>query len=216
MSANDLAVLLPLALGFALSPAGIIELILVLFSRRRVVNSIVFVVSLLLLSTLALVIGALGAGATDGGSSGPSTVTSVVLAVFGLLLLVMGISNWRQRHDTSEPAVFATIAGMGPGAVAFLTLGVTFVNPKNLPLLLGAGATIGATDAPLLTGAVFLLIGTLPYTAAMLYSLLGGEAAQARLDTLRAWLVARNRLIMGVLCTLLGLVLLAKGAAALL
>jgi hypothetical protein len=215
VSGSDLATLVPLAIAFSLSPAAIVELILVLFSKRRVVNSIVFVVALLVMTSAALLLGALGAGAT-GADSGPSTVSSVILAIFGLLLLVMGVVNLRKRHDTTEPAVFATIANMGPGAVAFLSLGVTFVNPKNFPLLISAGATISQTDVPLLAGAVFLLVGTLPYTVAMLYSLLGGESAARRLDAVRAWLIARNRLIMGVVCTLLGLLLLAKGVAALL
>jgi Sap, sulfolipid-1-addressing protein len=215
---EDLSVLVPMAIGFALSPAGIVELILVLFSQRRVLNSIVFVLALLVLSFVPLGIGALGASAADSGSAGadPSAVASGVLAVFGLVLVVIGISNWRQRHDANEPAIFASIAGMGPGAVAFLTLGVTFVNPKNLPLLLSAGGIIAGTDTPVSNAAVFMLLGTLPYTAAMLYSLLGGDGAQTRLDALRGWLVSRNRVIMGVLCTALGLLLLMRGVTALL
>lgn len=217
MTWSDLATIIPLAIGFALSPAAIIELILVLFSKRRVVNAIAFVVALLVLTTAALLLGAAGANAAGGdGGGGTSTVGSVVVGVLGLLLLVLGVTNWRKRHDTSEPAVFATIAGMGPGAVAFLSLGVTFVNPKNLPLLLGAGATISRTDAPLLSGAVFLLVGTLPYTGAMLYSLLGGESSRATLDRLRQWLIRNNRIIMAIICTLLGLLLAFKGVSALL
>lgn len=215
MTATDLATLIPVAIGFALSPAAIIQLILVLLSKRRVTNSIAFVVSLIALTSLALILGALGSSATgDSGGSG-SSIGSWILAAFGLLLLVMGISNWRKRHDTSEPAAFAAIGNMGPGAVALLTLGVTFINPKNLPLLLSAGATIDSMEAPWIAGAVFVLVGTLPYTGAMLYSLLGGEQSAATLERLREWLVARNRVIMGVLCTALGILLLVKGIAGL-
>ncbi len=215
MTATDLATLIPVAIGFALSPAAIIQLILVLLSKRRVTNSIAFVVSLIALTSLALILGALGSSATgDSGGSG-SSIGSWILAAFGLLLLVMGISNWRKRHDTSEPAAFAAIANMGPGAVALLTLGVTFINPKNLPLLLSAGATIDSMEAPWIAGAVFVLVGTLPYTGAMLYSLLGGEQSAATLERLREWLVAHNRVIMGVLCTALGILLLVKGIAGL-
>lgn len=213
---STLVTLLPVAIGFALSPAAIIELILVLFSKRRIVNGVVFVVSLIVLTTLALVIGALGASASGAGSGSQSTIVSVVLAAFGLLLLALGIQNWRKRDDTSEPAAFAAIAGMGPGPVAFLTLGVTFVNPKNLPLLLGAGAVIGKSDSPLVSGIVFVLVGTLPYTGAVLYSLLGGEGASRRLESVREWMVRHNRMIMAILCTLLGVLLLVKGAGALL
>ena len=215
MSSSDIATLLPVAIGFALSPAAIIELILVLFSQRRVTNSIVFVVSLIVTTSAALALGAVGSNAAGGSAGSTSTIGSWAFVVFGLLLVVMGVSNWRKRSDTSEPAVFRTIATMGPGAVALLTLGVTFINPKNLPLLLSAGETIGSTDAPWLSGAVFVIIGTLPYTGAMLYSLLGGDRSTATLERLRDWLVAHNRLIMAVLCSVLGVLLLVKGIMAL-
>ena len=164
-----------------------------------------------------MALGALGANAAGQGPDQPANPwVSIVIAVFGLLLLVVGVVNWRNRADTSEPAAMAAIANMGPGAVAFLSLGATFINPKNLPLLISAGATVEGADSPLLIGAVFLLIATAPFTAAMIYSLAGGEKATALLDRVRGWLVERNRLIMGVLCTLLGLLLLVKGIVALL
>lgn len=215
MSASDIATLLPVAIGFALSPAAIIELILVLFSHRRVTNSIVFVIALVITTSAALALGALGSSASGDSGGDTSTVASWAFVAFGLLLVAMGVANWRKRTDTSEPPVFQAIASMGPAAVAFLSLGVTFINPKNLPLLLSAGATIGSTDAPWLAGAAFVVVGTLPYTGAMLYSLLGGDRSTATLERLRDWLVANNRLIMAVLCSLLGILLLVKGITAL-
>jgi threonine/homoserine/homoserine lactone efflux protein len=215
-SAAGVGTLLPLAIGLALSPVPVVELILVLFSRRRAVNSMVFVAGLLLLSALALLAGAGGGQAADSGDAGPSALVGWMFVVLGGLLLLVGVKNWRNRRDTSEPPVLASIAGMGPAAVAFLTLGATWVNPKNLVLLLSAGQQVGATAAPVLWGAAFLLVATLPYTAATSYALFGGAAAEQRLDRMRAWLVCRNRLIMGVICSALGLLLLVRGLSALL
>ena len=208
------ATLLPLAIGLALSPIPVIELILVLFSKRRVVNSVVFVAALAVFSVIGLALGAAGTDSANGQGDGPSTVTAVVFLVLGLLLLAIGVQNWRNRTDTSEPAVLGSIAGMGPGPVAFLALGATIVNPKNLPLLVGAGSTIADTDAVWLWGLGFVLVATSPYWAAALYAGLGGAGAQARLDTMRAWLIRRNRLIMGVLCLALGAVMVLKGVTA--
>lgn len=210
MSAN-LVTLIPVAIGVAFSPAALIELILVLFSRRRTVNTIAFVVSLLLLTAILLVLGAAGGNVADGNGGGTSTAMQVILVVLGLLLIVIGVKNWRNRQDESEPAVLSTVAGMGPAAVAFLAFGATFVNPKNAVLLLAAGQTLGATSTPWLSGVVFVLVATAPYTASAGYALLGGQSAERRLDSMRVWLIRRNRLIMGVICTALGLVLLAKG-----
>lgn len=156
----------------------------------------------------------LGTQATGSGGS-QSAVTSWVFTAFGVLLLLLGITNWRNRADTSEPAMLAGIGGMGPGAVAFLALGATIANPKNLPLLLSGGATVSAMAQPLLAGLVLVLLATCPYWGATLYALFGGAGAQRRLDAMRTWLVRCNRWIMAVVCTLLGVVLLARGITAL-
>ncbi len=213
---STLVTLVPLAIGVALSPAPIIELILVLFSKRRTVNAIAFIVTLWVCTAIAVVVGGLGGQAADGGSSEPSAVVGWVFAGLGLLLLVIGVKNWRNRADTSEPAVFATVSSMGPAAVAFLAFGAVAVNPKNLVLLLSAGQAVGASASPLLYGVGFVLAATLPYWLAVGYALLGGEGARVRLDSMRTWLVARNRLIMGIICVVLGLVLVAKGVSAIL
>lgn len=213
------ATLLPSAIAFALSPIAIIELILVLFSKRRVANALAFVLALVVLTASVLLVGAQGARAADAGaSSGPSPLLSAIFIGLALMLLVISARNWQNRSDTSEPAVLSAIAEMGPGAVAFLALGATWLNPKNAVLLLGAGGLIGsapATTSPWLMGLVFLLVATAPYTAVATYSLAGGQSAAARLDTLRTWLIARNRLIVAIITGLLGAVLLLKGLAGL-
>lgn len=210
---NVFLTLVPSAIGIAISPAPIIELILVLFSKRRAVNATAFIVTLLAMTALALGIGAAGGQAAGGSSAAPSPVVSWVLLVLGLLLLALGIQNWRNRADTSEPAMFAKVTSLGPAAVAFLAFGAVAVNPKNTVLLLASGQTISTAASPWLVGIGFVVLATLPYTLATGYALFGGDAADARLDRMRAWLVARNRLIMGVVCVLLGLVLTLKGAA---
>lgn len=215
-SLTALIALVPIAIGFALSPVPIVELILVLFSRRRVVNSITFIVSLVAATTLAVVVGAAGGQASGDTAAGPSTIVSVVLILLGLLLLVVGWRNWQNRADESEPKILTTIYEMGPVPVAVLAIGVSLFNPKNLPLLLAAGSTIGATSAPLIIGIAFIVLATLPYLVATLYSLLGGAGAAANLERMKAWLVAKNRLIMGIICILLGGILVAKAIAGLL
>lgn len=211
----QVATLIPAAVGVALSPIALVELILVLFSRRRSVNAVTFVAALLVFTVVLLLLGAAGGRAADSESGGPSTVIAVIFTALGLLLFGLGLRNWRNRHDTSEPAVMATIAGMGPAAVAFLAFGATFVNPKNTVLLLAAGQSVGSTSSPWLYGAVFTLVATSPYLVATGYALLGGPASHARLDRMRTWLVSRNRLLMGVICMVLGLVLVTKGITAL-
>lgn len=216
MRAIDVAVIVPMAIGMAFSPAVIIEMILVLFSKRRVVNTITFVITLTVLTALGLAIGAFGSTATGTGEAKPSVVSSVVMLALGLLLLVLGISNWRKRRDTTEPKVFKAIGNMGPAAVAFLGLGATFVNPKNLPLLLSGGNAVAQAPMPWLAGALFIVIAISPYLVAMLVSLIGGEKAKGLLDRWRAWLLKHNRIIMALLCGGLGILIVVKSLGAIL
>ena len=213
---NSFLTLVPVAVGVAVSPAPLIELILVLFSKRRTVNAIAFIATLWIATATVLAIGAAGGQATDGGTDEPSALMGWVFAALGLVLLVLGVTNWRNRADSSEPAVFSTISAMGPLPVAVLAFGAVAVNPKNTVLLLAAGQSVGSSGSPLWYGLGFILVATLPYWLAVGYALLGGEAAHQRLDRMRAWLIAHNRMIMGVLCVALGLLLAAKGLAAVL
>lgn len=218
MNATAWAALASTAFAFALSPIPLLELILVVMSKRRTVNSIAFVAALAVLSGVGVAIGAVGQKATSD-DSGTSTTGGVLVLVLGLALLAVGLQNWRNRADTSEPAVLSKISDMGPAAVAFLALGATVLNPKNLVLLVAAGQTIAAADvssgAAVAVGAVFVAVATLPYTLTAAYAVFGGDGAVVRLDALRTWLVQRNRLIMGVVAGLLGLLLVAKAAPAL-
>jgi hypothetical protein len=65
-------------------------------------------------------------------------------------------------------------------------------------------------------GAVFVLLATLPYTGAAVYSVAGGASARARLDELRGWLIVHNPAIIGIVAVVIGLALAGKGAVALL
>lgn len=212
------ASLIPLALAFALSPVPLIELILVLFSERRTVNSLVFVIGVVVTAAIGVALGIAGQSAAGGGEGDTNSGMAVVLVVLGLAMVLFGVRNWRNRADTSEPAVLSKIGRMGPGAVVVLTPGATLVNPKNLVILLGAGQAIGAAavgSARVVGAIVFLVVATLPYTVATGYALLGGDAGHRRLDGWRSWLVAHNRAVMGIVLGGVGVVLLAKGLGAL-
>jgi threonine/homoserine/homoserine lactone efflux protein len=174
---------------------------------------VAFVVSLVLTSAAGLALGAAGSRAAGDTSTEQSSGSTVVLVGLAILLLAVGVQNLRNRADESEPAVLASIRGMGPGPVAVLALGATLLNPKNLPLLLAAGATLAGTSAPVAWSIAFLAVATVPYWASTLYARLGGQAAESRLDAMRGWLTRRNRLIMGVLCTALAIVILGKELA---
>lgn len=218
MNAAAWGTLISVAVGFALSPVSLIELILVLFSKRRTVNSIAFVSALVVLTAIGVAMGYAGQQA-GGGEGETSTGTAILFLILGVGLVGIGIKNWKNRADPSEPAILAKIADLGPGPIAFLALGATILNPKNLVLLLAAGQAIAAaTSGPnaVVVAAVFVAVATLPYTGAATYAVLGGDRARERLDAVRKWLIEHNRAIVGVVAVLIGLVLALKGVTALL
>lgn len=208
-----LKVLIPTAVGLAVSPIPVIEMILVLFSQRRVANAIAFVLTLAAASAAAVAVGAAGQGAGDEDDTN-YLMSAVVLGV-AVFLLAIGIRYWRNRADKSEPEFFEKIYGMGPPTAAFLGLTAVVVNPKNLVLLLAAGRAIGSSDvdSKLLVGGIFLLLSMSTFLAATTYAIAGGESAKVNLERARVWLTERNRMIMGIVCIVLGIVLIAQVVA---
>jgi len=205
--------LLPSAIGFAISPISIIELILVVFSKRARINGIVF---LLTLAVPLFLLPLLGATAVRAAASGSQTqgMNPWIQLAFGVVLLLMALVNLRSYNSTDTPKVFDTIEGMGPGAVFVLAIGVTLFNPKNLALLLSAGNTMRQAD--LTTGAVFIVsaaftvLAMSPFLAVVGYQLFGGAKAADRLGLLKQSLLQKNHKIMFWVCGVLGAVFLAQ------
>jgi threonine/homoserine/homoserine lactone efflux protein len=213
-----LAGLIPTALAFAVSPISLIELILVVFSRRARVNGIVFLLTVAVPTFVIPVLGAtLVKNVSDGSGGGGGSAW--VKLVFGVLLLLLAVVNLRSYRKTDTPKVFDTIERMSPGAVFGLALGVTLANPKNLAVLLSAGETMreaNVSAAQMLVGvAVFTFVAMLPYAAVIGYQRWGGEAAANRLAALKAGLLRNNHKIMFWICLLIGLMMTGRGLAAL-
>jgi hypothetical protein len=211
--------LVPAAIGVALSPSAIIEMILVLLSKRARLNGVVFLGTLLVSFFAIPLVGAFAFDAvTDDGTKEVSASKGWILVVLGVLVLLLAWRNFKNRHDTSEPKVFATIEQMGPVPVFVLAIGVGLFNPKNLAILLAAGAQAGASGeatSDIVLGLVlFSLLATSPFIVAVGMLLFGGEDAKERLTRLKQWLIAHNRLIMAVVLGALGAVLVAQGIPA--
>ena len=149
---------------------------------------------------------------------GPSTAAGVVQLVLGVLLLLVSLRQWRSRpkpgEEPSMPKWLAGVDGMTPAKAAGAGLLLSGVNPKNLLLAIAAAVTIG--QAGLGTGqqvaalVIFVLIGSLTVALPVVYSLLGGEGAAARLEEAKDWLAANNATVMFILLLVFGVVLIGK------
>lgn len=206
--------LLPTAVGVALSPLPIVGVILMLLSTKAKVNGPVFLIGWL--AGLAIVVGGIVAfvdpdrlNQSDGD---PSTLSGVLHLVLGALLLLLAIRQFKGRptggKEASMPSWMAKMQDASPifafGMGAFLS----GLNPKNLIFDIAAGAAIAAgnlsTTQQIVAVLVFMVLASLTVGTPVIWFLVAGESAKAKLDTLRGYLVQYNWVIMCVLFLILG------------
>jgi threonine/homoserine/homoserine lactone efflux protein len=210
---------LPLALGVAISPIPIIAVILVLFSRRARVNGPMFLLGWIIgLVGVGVVVIAVVGGDSSGDPADPSTFSSVVKLAAGVLLLLFGVKQWRERPapgtEASMPKWMTTIDAFTPVKAFGTGVVLAAANPKNLLLTVGAGATIAAAELSAgdaaVTLAVFVVLGSVTIAGPVLLALFGGEKVGHLLDGWKAWLGLHNAAVMAVLFVVFGVVLIGK------
>jgi threonine/homoserine/homoserine lactone efflux protein len=161
------------------------------------------------------------AGNTSTGK--PSTVSSVLKLVFGVLLLGLAVREWRERPKPGEaaemPKWMSTIDSLT--FVKALGLGVVLsaVNPKNLVMCLAAGTTIGAAHLSGGEDAVAVAVFTVIAASTVAIPVIGYMTARSKmtgpLESLRNWLTQNNATVTAVLLLVIGVVLLGKGISGL-
>ncbi|WP_415394532.1 GAP family protein (plasmid) [Rhodococcus globerulus] len=208
--------LLPFAIGVAVSPVPIIATILMLLSKRAGSTSVGFVVGWLLGIIIATVLFVILSGTVSTSDDGPSTTVSWIKLALGVLLLVLGVKQWRGRGgDHETPKWMQAIEEMT--AVKGLGLGFALaaINPKNLLMCIAAGVSIGS--ASLVTGEVivsclvFAIIAGSTVVIPVIGYLVAADRLREPLATLKVWLQDNNTTVMSVLILVIGVVLIGKG-----
>jgi threonine/homoserine/homoserine lactone efflux protein len=106
------------------------------------------------------------------------------------------------------PEWMAGIDALKPGKALGLGLLLAGVNPKDLMLAAAPGA--GLAQVGLSTGDAvgsligFVIVGSLTIAAPVVYYILGGAGANARLDDMKDWLALHNATVMAVLFLVFG------------
>jgi hypothetical protein len=212
--------ILPLAIGIAVSPIPIIAAILMLFSKRAGTTSAGFLIGWVLGIVVATAIFTALAGTLQMGGE-PSAAASWIKIGLGVLLLLVGIRQWRGREGKHENPKWMTaiddftfVKALGLG---FL---LSAVNPKNLIMAAGAGVVIGSAAALSLGGdavavAVFTVVAASTVAVPVLGYLVAAERMRGPLDSLKAWLEHNNATVMATLILVIGAVLVGKGVSGL-
>jgi hypothetical protein len=211
---------LSFAIGVAISPVPIIAVILMLFSARARVNAPMFLLGWAV--ALAVVSGAAYAlsEAGDAGTvSGTSDSISWGKVVIGVLLLLMAVRQWRSRPAPDAapemPKWMAGIDSFSPGKALVLAMLLAGVNPKNLLLSLGAGASLAQTGVAssdaLVALLVYVIVASVTIAGPVIYYFVGGDKAKEALDSTKGWLAVHNAAVMMVLFVVFGVKLIADG-----
>jgi hypothetical protein len=217
---QGIGTILTFAIGVAISPVPIIAVILMLFSQRARVNGPVFllgwVLALAVVSGVAYALADAGDAAT---SSSASDTISWGKIVLGVLFLLLAARSWRQRPEPGTeaelPKWMTGIDELKPGRAGAFGVLLGGVNPKNLVLAAGAGASLAqaglSTSDAVGSLIVFVVVGSITIAGPVVYYLLGGEHAEVELDSLKGWLTIHNSAVMAVLFLVFGVDLIAKG-----
>lgn len=206
--------LLPTAVGVMLSPLPIVGVILMLLSNKAKVNGPMFLLGWL--AGLIIVVGGVVAFVNpdklNQSSGEPSTLNGILHLALGVLLLLLAVKQLKGRPKKGEepemPKWMAKMQDASPifafGMGAFLS----GLNPKNLIFDIAAAAAIVAGDLSssqqIVAVVIFVILASLTIGVPVLWYLVAGESAKAKLDVLRGYLVQYNWVIMCVLFLVLG------------
>ena len=215
---------LSFGIAVTLNPVTIIAVVLVLDSPRAKASGPLLLIGWMLgLFAVAGLVAVLstGAGAGDGGD--PSTAVTLARLVFGLLLLVIARRQFAKRPSPGEeaemPLWMKAIDDIEPFRAFGTGIVLAVANPKNLILVAGAGAAVAATgSAPgdqLAALVVFAIVGTIgPAIPVGIYFFMR-DRSEVLLARLSGWLTQQSSTIIGVLCLIIGGLLIGDGISGL-
>lgn len=207
---------LPMALGIALSPFPVIPAIMLLLTPRAVPVSSAFVGGWLVGVALATTVFVVLASMVELADDRPGWVAWVRVGI-GVALVGLGVRQWLTRHArTKTPAWMASLESATPGSTAKLALLLSAANPKILLFAAAAGVTIGSAKlggaAATAVVVVFAMVASVSVALPLASYLVAGERVLGPLRRARDWLQANNSAVMAVVITVIGALVLLKGA----
>ena len=215
--------ILPLALVVAISPINVLPVILLLFTKRPLVNALCFFVGFIAGVAGVLVAFVAIAGTVDlSPGSGHATWVAVLKLALGAYLVVAAVRKFRGRpragEEGSMPKWMDGIAGFEPSRSLGTGLVLGSLNPKNVVVGVAAAATIASAaisrgqQAAAIT--IYVLVAVLGVAAPILVTAFLGDRSAKVLDGWKVWLAQNNATVMSVLFLVFGVVLIAQGIEA--
>jgi threonine/homoserine/homoserine lactone efflux protein len=212
--------ILPLALGVAISPIPVIAAILMLLSPNARTTSVGFLVGWIAGVVIAVTaFTLLSALLPEDDPDASNPVKGTIRIALGVLLVLLAAKQWRARpHDQAEPGLpkwmsavdtLTPVKGLGLGVL------LSALNPKNLIMAAGAGLAIGGSDLgtgqTVIAIVIFTVIAASTVAVPVIAYLAAADRMAQPLESLRAWLVRENTVVMAVLLLVIGVAVIGKG-----
>ncbi|MCX4516404.1 GAP family protein [Streptomyces anulatus] len=140
------------AVGIAISPLPLIAVILMLATPEGRANGFAFTGGwVLALTAVVTAVILAGSGAGAAGADGPAPWTLWLKLALGLLFMLLGTRQWKDRpgegHEASTPGWMKAIDSFTPAKAACLAAALVVANPKNLVLAVGGAGSIASSTA---------------------------------------------------------------------
>ena len=210
------------ALGIAASPIPIVAVIVMLFSSRPRLNSVVFTSTWVMGIGTVVVVAAFIPDLGTGGES-PSDARSWFRVVVGAIFLLLGVINWRRRpapgEEPTTPSWMQIEGRVGLKSAVALGIVLSFLNPKDVALSVAGGAAIGSEDLAagetLLAALLFTLVATSTVVLPVAGYLVIGARVESGLEAAKTWLLRHNAVVLSVIWLVLGTTFVYEGVSAL-
>ncbi|QYM65629.1 GAP family protein [Microbacterium sp. Se5.02b] len=231
--------LVPVALGVVLSPLAIMALVAVLLSGRARTNGIAYLLGWLLgLGGLLAFFLWLFPQLAIRERNEPPLWVPVVRLLIGAFLVCAAVWVYRKGHAHVEqmaaassprdvvaaspqlPGWLHSVESFRPGRTFLLGVGLFVLNPVDASCAILAALDISQSEvggtAGTVVAIVFVVVGTLPVAAPVLYVIIRGADAQPALDRVRTWIAGNSHVLNAALLLVIGALQLEKAIAALL
>ncbi len=214
--------MLPLAVAVAISPLPVIALILILISRRARSNGLAYLLGWLVGLVIAIgVMLTLMNVMNLAPGNGPTTLRSLLKLGLGVLLVVLGVRQWRRLsapgREPGKPGWMVSIDSFTP-AKAF-GLAVLLSSVGNIALIVAAALAIYRSQLTIVqevsVAAIFTVMSSLLVATVVIYHFVARERAARMLDGWKIWLLANNGTLTAVLLLVVGVLLIGKGISSL-
>lgn len=213
MTENFVA-LIPNAITVTIGPISIATLILLFFSKKPRINSIVYTLGWILGIVACVVIFA-QIFSSSGGSDTRKLFSILIDLLLGLVLIYFGFKEFSKRKKKAgAPSWMKAIDSLSPLKAFAIGFFYSTINSKNTLINISSAAAIGEmakmSTEMLVDTTAYTLIGSSAFIILTLLFLIFNKKVQKPLIAAKEWLITNNSLILCVIFLLVGAELVIK------